>query len=373
MPAQSVSTSAGSSGAIALTSGGQQAGGGRALDPGPHAAVVGEQVDPVAGPGGERRQQQRGVHRGVQARRVADPAGRRCGRCRARSSTRRSRSGRQVRTMTSAAPRGGPPVDRADVVADDVLAQRVELGALAADLHRGPAVELAQPGQLRGRCWREVNGGSTRSRPRARRASPAGAARPSGPTRAHGDPGRRPVAAPGRAQQRWSSRRRSPGRHVEPVPRAATAPARRQPGVAQPAADPAPRPGWSRSARTVAGSPSRTAASPARASRSDRTRAGQREVDRQHAAASSAGRRAARRARTASSSHHDGTPRPARPAPARPVSAIDRASARGRGRWPSTPSSTASAVTPSSSASGRSSTRCRSVGRASALTSSGVT
>ncbi len=39
----------------------------------------------------------------------------------------------------------------------------------------------------------------------------------------------------------------------------------------------------------------------------------------------------------------------------------------------STPSSTPSAVTPSSSASGRSATRCRRVGRASALTSSGVT
>ena len=58
--------------------------------------------------------------------------------------------GRQVRTTTSLAAGGGPPVDGADVVAVDVLAQRVELGALAADQRRGAAVELAQPGQLRG-------------------------------------------------------------------------------------------------------------------------------------------------------------------------------------------------------------------------------
>ena len=46
---------------------------------------------------------------------------------------------------------------------------------------------------------------------------------------------------------------------------------------------------------------------------------------------------------------------------------------RGTGTEPSTASSTPSAVAPSSSASGRSCIRCRSVGRASALTSSGVT
>ncbi len=46
---------------------------------------------------------------------------------------------------------------------------------------------------------------------------------------------------------------------------------------------------------------------------------------------------------------------------------------RGTGTEASTPSSTPSAVTPSSSASGRSCSRCRKVGRASALTSSGVT
>ena len=68
---------------------------------------------------------------------------------------------------------------------------------------------------------------------------------------------------------------------------------------------------------------------------------------------------------------------------ARPVSAICPAWSwvlaclargyRGTGTEASTPSSTPSAVTPSSSASGRSCTRCRKVGRASVLTSSGVT
>ena len=64
--------------------------------------------------------------------------------------TRRSRSGRHVRTTTSAAPGGGAPVDGSDVVADDVLAQRVEFGALTADQHRCHAFELAQLRQPRG-------------------------------------------------------------------------------------------------------------------------------------------------------------------------------------------------------------------------------
>ena len=62
-------------------------------------------------------------------------------------STRRSRSGRHVRTTTSDAPGRRAPVDRADVVADHVLAQRVELGPRAADLDRRPPVQLPQPGE----------------------------------------------------------------------------------------------------------------------------------------------------------------------------------------------------------------------------------
>ena len=44
---------------------------------------------------------------------------------------------------------GRPPVDGADVVADDVLTQRVELGSVAADQHRQQPVDLAQLGQPR--------------------------------------------------------------------------------------------------------------------------------------------------------------------------------------------------------------------------------
>ena len=121
----------------------------RGAQPGPDPPVAGHEVDPVAGPGGQRGEQQRGVHRGVEPRHVLDPAG---------------RGPRGVEHQHHAAvPLGlpgadhdvavagaGPPVDRADVVAADVLAQRVELGALAAHPDRGPAVELAEPGQPAG-------------------------------------------------------------------------------------------------------------------------------------------------------------------------------------------------------------------------------
>jgi hypothetical protein len=44
-------------------------------------------------------------------------------------------------------PRGRAPVDRADVVAAHVLANRVELRALPADEKRRAPVELAEPGE----------------------------------------------------------------------------------------------------------------------------------------------------------------------------------------------------------------------------------
>ena len=131
-----------------LQVGGDVAGAGRA-QPGAHPPVAGHEVDPVAGPRGQRGEQQRGVHRRVQPRHVLDPAG---------------RGARGVEHQHHAAvPLGlpgadddvavagaGPPVDGADVVAADVLAQRVELGALPAHPDRRPAVELAQPGQPAG-------------------------------------------------------------------------------------------------------------------------------------------------------------------------------------------------------------------------------
>lgn len=45
------------------------------------------------------------------------------------------------------APGARAPVDRADVVAREVLAQGVELGALTADQDGGSAVEFAQAGE----------------------------------------------------------------------------------------------------------------------------------------------------------------------------------------------------------------------------------
>ena len=79
---------------------GQQRRAGARRRPGRGPAVDGEQVDPVAGPVGQRGQQQRGVHRGVQPRLVADPGAPRCARCRAPAARGGRAPGRQVRTTT---------------------------------------------------------------------------------------------------------------------------------------------------------------------------------------------------------------------------------------------------------------------------------
>ena len=111
-------------------------------------------------------------------------------------STRRSRSGRQVRTTTC----GRRAVARQSIERTssplDVLAQRVELGALAADPDRRASVQLAQPGQPR----RQVLA--------ARRTAAARASRPATP----GDRCR--PAEPERAEQRTVTRSasRSPRR-----------------------------------------------------------------------------------------------------------------------------------------------------------------
>ena len=106
--------------------------------------------------------------------------------------------------------RGGPPVDGADVVAVDVLPQRVELGALAAHHHRGATVQLAQPGQP----GRQVPpGGERRQHPDPPRdlvrALPGG--QPERADGAHRDAAGRPVAAAGGQQRR---------RHPPPLARA---------------------------------------------------------------------------------------------------------------------------------------------------------
>ena len=120
----------------------------RAGHPGPDPAVEGDELDPVPGARGQRGEQQRGLDLGVQARGVLDPGGRRARRVEHEQDAPVPLGAPRAHDDLRAA-RGRAPVDRPDVVADDVLAQRVELGALAADLHGGAAVHLPQPGQPR--------------------------------------------------------------------------------------------------------------------------------------------------------------------------------------------------------------------------------
>ena len=152
---------------------------------------------------GERGEQQRGIHRGVQPRCVADPAG---------AGARGVEHDDHPAVLLGLpgahdevlAPGGGAPVDGAHVVAVDVVAQAVELGALAADAHRGTPVELraARASRL-GRCLREGNGVQRPDRPGHRDATAA--ARPGPAARATRTVTRSatPVAAPGRAPGGW--------------------------------------------------------------------------------------------------------------------------------------------------------------------------
>src|SRR4029077_18489383 len=95
----------------------------------------------------------------------------------------------------------GPPVDGPHVVPDHVLAQRVELTALATEQGTVLAVELAQPGQLLRQVPAAVERGEHPYRPR--RPPPALARRePERPERADRDPCRRLVPPAVRAQLR---------------------------------------------------------------------------------------------------------------------------------------------------------------------------
>ena len=244
---------------------------------------------------------------------------------------------------------GGPPVDRAHVVADHVLAQRVELGALAADQRRRAAVELAQPGQPRRQVLAATGTAAAPGPPRHPvRALPAGEAqRPDRPDRHQC---RLPVAAADRGQRHVEpaalARRRRPPRWMRgAAPRATAA---RRPGArrgtgARPrfstdqldrrrsrrAAPPVVRRGSAkRSARTLPASArsTRPPPAPAGASQHDERRRGPGEQhDRE---------RAEQREQPGASGQQ-------------PLSA-------GTGTEARMPSSTPSAVAPSSSASGRS-------------------
>ena len=115
---------------------------------GPRAVrgVVRDAWQPSAG-AHPTRQQQSGIHRGVQPRFVADPGGRG-----PRGVEHDQHPPIPFRTPGAhhhlLAPGRGAPVDGPHVVADHVVAQRVELGALTPHLQAGAAVEFAQSGQL---------------------------------------------------------------------------------------------------------------------------------------------------------------------------------------------------------------------------------
>ena len=173
----------------------------------------GRALDAARGPSGRTRAGRPGPRPGSPARPAAGrrpsrrragarrrPGRRRCGRCRAR----RARAGR-ARAARCAPPRrrragGGPPVDGAHVVADDVLAQRVELRALAAHQHAArPSSSRSRASRAGGACG-DSNAGSTRTA-HGTSSSPGG--RPGRAVRASvRSPDRRAVAPPGGAQGR---------------------------------------------------------------------------------------------------------------------------------------------------------------------------
>ena len=206
---------------------------------------MGDEVDMVAGPRRQRSQQQCGVHRPVQARPAARVAG---GRVDADAPRRRAAGVEHQHHPPVALgpprphhhvgpPRGGPPVDRPDVVADHVLAQRVELGALSADQHRKQPVDFTQLRQPR----RQVLAGQKRRQdpdlPRhPRRALPARQAER--PDRARGHR-RRVLVAAARRPQPGDQRRLLSGRDVDRM-RTRLRPRAGCPGVADLTLEPAP-------------------------------------------------------------------------------------------------------------------------------------
>ena len=264
---------------------------------------------------------------------------------------RRSRSGRQVRTTTS------PPraVARQSIerTSSPTTYSRSESNSVPCPrrAERDRAVELAQPGELLGqvlaRRERRQHPHASTAR-RCRRCRPA---RPSGPERT----ARSPAPAARSPRRVGVSAADEPAAFTRAGRRPAASAASRRPTAprrraARRAAGADRR--WRPASATVAGSPSRTPVARSGSADRSRTPAGEREVDedaeqqqadadRRTATARAPAARAARRARASSA--------------ARPVMAMARRSiSAGRGPTPSTLSRTPSAVTPSSSASGRS-------------------
>jgi hypothetical protein len=113
---------------------------------------VSDEVDVVTRSRRQRRQKQCRVHRPVQTGPAAGIAG---GRVDPDAARRRAARVEDDDHPTVAlgppgphhhvsAPRGGAPVDGPDVVADDILTQRIEFGALSTDQDRRHAFEFPQ-------------------------------------------------------------------------------------------------------------------------------------------------------------------------------------------------------------------------------------
>jgi hypothetical protein len=119
---------------------------GRRGDAGAHPAVTGQQVDPVACPGCQRSEQEGRVHGSVEAGHVADASRRRAGGVEDEDDAPVA-LGLPGAHDDIAPSSGGPPVDRADIVAVDIVTQRVELGALPTRAHRRSTIYLSEGGQ----------------------------------------------------------------------------------------------------------------------------------------------------------------------------------------------------------------------------------
>ena len=199
------------SSAIALTNAGSMLRGRLAQHAGPDLPVDDQQVDPVAGPGGQRRQQQRGVHRVVELGLVADPAG---------GGAAGVEHDQHVPVPLRppgpdhdrGRPGGAPPVDRPDVVAGHVLAQAVELRALAAlqDASTGRRARAAGPAGWAGACGRGT--AAARGRSTARLCSACRPATRSGPSaRITTGPARRSPRRVGQQGQATAAAAAGPG------------------------------------------------------------------------------------------------------------------------------------------------------------------
>ena len=205
--------------------------------PGPDPPVAGHEVDPVAGAGRQRGEQQRGVHRRVQPRHVLDPARPRCARCRApappagparaaRCGPRHCGCGRWPASRSSGRRRRGRT--RA--------ASRTRCPGRAPGSRPGRRARGAGPAGWAGACGTRTAAASGPCR--RRRGSAAGRHRPSGPRS-------RTVTPTARRSPRRRGRSGGPQQHPvargegDPVPVAGGA-GGRLPGVADDAADPAP-------------------------------------------------------------------------------------------------------------------------------------